>query len=146
MKDFKDLILPKSENEVRILNQCLSILIQNGQLLNKDLDLLCNGDETLSKRLKYCLIETGAAKENPNFTIRILLSDKTKKYLETDYYTLIYKEKVEKEKRERLELTKLKEEIELTKKQSRFAVPAFKVSVISIILSLVSSILQLCLS
>lgn len=145
MGDFREFTLPKSEEEVAILNKCLGILIQNNQLLDKEIASLCNGNESLSKRIKYCLIETGAAKESPNMTIRVLPTEYTKKYLDTDFYTLIYKEKVEKEEKSNLELIKLKESIELTKKQSKLAVPAFRCSVIAIIISIISLILQLCL-
>ena len=132
MGDFREFTLPKSEEEVAILNKCLGILIQNNQLLDKGIASLCNGNESLSKRIKYCLIETGAAKESPNMTIRVLPTEYTKKYLDTDFYTLIYKEKVEKEEKSNLELIKLKKDIANLKRQKWISITAIILSVISL--------------
>ena len=141
MANFREFTLPKTEKEVDILNNCLVILNEKGQLFDKELNQLCSEDELLNKRIKYCLIETYAAKESKNLTTRILSTENTKKYLETNYYALIYKEKIEKEERQNLELIKLKEDIRLTKKQSQLAIPAFISSIAAIIASLISLIL-----
>lgn len=132
MGDFTEFTLPKSDDEVEILNSCLIILIQKGQLLDKDICALSNGDESLSKRIKYCLIETGAAKESPNITIRVLPTEYAAKYLETDYYASIHKEKVEKEEKRNLELIKLKEDIANLKRQKWMSKTALILSVISL--------------
>lgn len=132
MGDFREFTLPKSEEEVAILNKCLGILIQNNQLLDKEIASLCNRNESLSKRIKYCLIETGAAKESPNMTIRVLPTEYTKKYLDTDFYTLIYKEKAEKEEKSNLELIKLKKDIANLKRQKWISITAIILSVISL--------------
>lgn len=132
MGDFREFTLPKSEEEVAILNKCLGILIQNNQLLDKEIASLCNRNESLSKRIKYCLIETGAAKESPNMTIRVLPTEYTKKYLDTDFYTLIYKEKAEKEEKSNLELIKLKKDIANLKRQKWISITALILSVISL--------------
>lgn len=132
MGDFREFTLPKSEEEVVILNKCLGILIQNNQLLDKEIASLCNGNESLSKRIKYCLIETGAAKESPNITIRVLPTEYTGKYLDTDFYDLIYKEKAEKEEKANLELIKLKKDIANLKRQKWISITAIILSVISL--------------
>ncbi len=133
MGHFVEFTLPKSENEVEILNRCLSILIQKSQLLDKEIVSFCNNDEALFKRIKNCLLETGAAKESPNFTIRILPTEYASKYLDTDYYNSIYKENVlEKEKRE-LEIIKIKKDLSNIKGQQWLSIIAIIISVITLI-------------
>lgn len=133
MEYFTEFTLPKSENEINILNQCLRTLAQKKQLLDKEILSLCKGDEALSKRIKYCLVETGAAKESSNFTMRILPTEYTQKYLDTNYYYSLHKEMViEKEKRE-LELIKIKKDLSNIKRQRWLSIIAIIISVITLI-------------
>ena len=130
IESFKESVLPASKREVDILNQALSILIGKNQLLDKDLAPLCNNDNDLLNKIKYCLIETNAAKPDKFFETRILpCEENIKKFINTDYYSAIYNKREEDNKRKFLELKKLQEDLGLVKKQSKYALPAIIMSI-----------------
>lgn len=141
-ESFNESILPISKEEVDILNQALRILVDKNQLLDKDLASLCNNDDSIVKRIKYCLLETNAAEKDKCFDTRIFSHEEyPKKFLDTDYYSTIYTQKKEKEERIFLELKKLKEDLILAKKQSKYAFYALIISIIAILVQVLPPII-----
>jgi hypothetical protein len=143
-ESFNELTLPISKEEVDILNQALRILVDKNQLLDKDLESLCNNDNSISKRIKYCLLETNAAKKDKHFDTRIFSNGEyPKRFLDIDYYNIAYTHKKEKEERLFFELKKLKEDLVLAKKQSKYAFYALIISIIAILAQVLSPIIAI---
>lgn len=144
MESFKESLLPTSKEEVDILNQSLSILIEKNQLFDKDLEPLCKNNNALLNKIKYCLIETNAARLDKFFETRILPNEEyAKRFISTNYYSNIYNKKEEDKERKLLELNKLKEDLRLAQKQSKFALPAFIISIIAILVQVIPLIIAI---
>lgn len=137
-KETKGILIPSSEADVLILNKVLEIVNQKQFIMDKDILELCNGNITLCNKTKYCLIDTEAIIPAVNWNGRY---DRhpihTKKYIETDYYRELYKKHKQDEEKKEIEFHKLKNELELTKKQTKFIVPTIWISLLSLIASII---------
>lgn len=124
--DFKSSLLPTSQEEVDILTCVLDTIIKKQFIMDKDLLLLCNGDDNLFNKIKNCLIETEAITTSPYLPNQLSRhTANTEKYFNTKYFNHIYNEYKENSERKELELIKLRKDLEVAKKQAKLALPAF---------------------
>lgn len=142
LKGTNGLIIPSSEKDVEILNKVLEIVKQKQLIMEKDILSLCNGDSNQSSKIKHCLIDSEAVKPALNWGGRLNIHPtNTNKYLEINYFDMLYKTNKEEKEKKEMEYTMLKEEINLTKKQAKLSTPAFFISLAALIIA----IIELCL-
>lgn len=75
------------------------------------------------------------------FVLENKMSEDLLKYLEINYFDMLYKTNKEEKEKKEMEYTMLKEEINLTKKQAKLSTPAFFISLAALIIA----IIELCL-
>lgn len=90
-KETKGILIPSSEEDVRMLNKVLEIVTQNQFIMEKDILELCEGDISLCNKTKYCLIDTEAIIPATNWNGRYNKHpENTARYLDTGYYKALY--------------------------------------------------------
>lgn len=142
LKGTNGFVTPSSEKDVEILNKALEIVKQKQLITEKDILSLCSGDSNQSSKIKHCLIDTEAVKPALNWSGRLNIHPiNTGKYLEINYFDMLYKANKEEKEKKEMEYTMLKEEINLAKKQAKLSTPAFFISLAALIIA----IIELCL-
>ena len=123
-KETKGILIPSSEEDVRMLNKVLEIVTQNQFIMEKDILELCEGDISLCNKTKYCLIDTEAIIPATNWNGRYNKHpENTARYLDTGYYKALYEKHKQDEEKKDMEINKLKKDLELTQKQTMYIVP-----------------------
>lgn len=132
-KEVKGILIPSSEEDVQILNKVLEVVNQNLFIMEKDILKLCNGDNSLCNKTKYCLIDTEAIIPATNWNGRYNKHpENTARYLDTGYYKAMYEKHKQNEEKKRMEISKLKKDIVNMKWQKWISIIALILSAISL--------------
>ena len=126
------------ESEIDVLNTLLAELMQDTRIDTCEFSRNHNTHKSIVDRLVYVLIENNHAVMS-NARINVLGSTiNTIAALNADYYRHLYNDRLKEESEKRKVDEKIELEIKKLRRDNRFIIPAFCISIISTIIALVA--------